>query len=169
MIDYYVILNIGIIFFEEQFDHLVDTISSMRNSHVRSIRVAVALFLMKMRLALSNRVLAVLFHLNNKRVVSHVIDQVRKALMKDFVPLYLGFQHIDHQVAIDQHQTAIATILHTTKPHQLCVVADGTYIFIQKPSDNQFQRRSYSMHKHRNLIKPMILTTKVSFSSSVDR
>jgi hypothetical protein len=141
----------------------------MRNSQIRSVRVAVALFLMKMRLGLSNKVLAVLFHLDNKRVVSHIIGQVRKALMKDFVPLHLGFQHIDHQTAIDQHQTAIAKILHTSKPDQLCVVADATYLFIQKSIDNQFQKRSYSMHKHRNLIKPMILTTTVSLSSFINK
>jgi hypothetical protein len=120
-------------------------------------------------LGLSNKVLAVLFHLDNKRVVSHIIGQVRKALMKDFVPLHLGFQHIDHQTAIDQHQTAIAKILHTSKPDQLCVVADATYLFIQKSIDNQFQKRSYSMHKHRNLIKPMILTTTVSLSSFINK
>ena len=141
----------------------------MRNSHTRSVRVAVAIFLIKMRLGLSNRVLAALFHLNNKRIVSHIISQVRTSLVNDFVPLHLGFQHIDHQAAIDQHQTVTATILHTTKPNQLCIVADATYLFIQKSMDNLFQRRSYSTHKHRNLIKPMILTTTVSFSSSVDR
>ena len=121
----------------------------MRNSKIRSIRVAVAIYLMKMRFSLSNRVSVVLFHLNNKRVVSHIIGQVRKVLMKDFVPLHLGLQHIDHQVAIDQYQTGVATILHTIKPHQLCVVVDATYLFIQKSMDNQFQKRSHSMRKHR--------------------
>jgi len=135
----------------------------MRNSHIRSVRVTVAIFLMKMRLSLSNCVLAVLFHINNKRVIGHIVAQVRSALMKDFVPFHLGFQHIDHQVAIDQHQTAIATILHTTNPHQLCAVADSTYLFIHKSMDNEFQRKSYSTYKHRNLIKPLILTTTVSF------
>jgi hypothetical protein len=48
----------------------------MRNSHIRSIRVAVAVFLTKLRLALSNRVLAVLFHLDNKRVVSHITTTI---------------------------------------------------------------------------------------------
>lgn len=135
----------------------------MRNSYTRSIRVALAVFLTKMRLGLSNRVLAVLFHLKDKRAVSHITRQVRQALIKDFVPLNLGFQHIGHQEAIDRHQTTIATILHTTKPNQLCVVADSTYLFIQKSMDNTFQRKSYSMHKHKNLVKPMILTTTVSF------
>ncbi len=92
----------------------------MRNSHLRSIRVAVAvaLFLTKLRLDLSNRVLDVLFHLGSKRVVSHIISQVHKAVMKDFVPYHLGFQHISHRTAIEEHQTAIATILHTNKPDQ---------------------------------------------------
>jgi hypothetical protein len=87
--------------------------------------------------------------------------------MKDFVPLHLGFQHIDHQSAIEHHQTVTATILHTVKPDQLCIVADSTYLFIQKSMNNEFQRRSYSVHKHRNLVKPMILTTTVSLSSPV--
>ncbi|CAM4789257.1 unnamed protein product [Rotaria magnacalcarata] len=132
--------------------------SSMRNSHVRSVRVAVAVFLAKLRLTLSNRVLAALFHLDNKRVVSHIVRQVRTALMKDFVPFHLGLQHINRQTAIEQYQTTVATILHTNKPKQLCVVADETYLFIQKSSNNQLQRKCYSMHKHRNLVKPMILT-----------
>jgi hypothetical protein len=102
-----------------------------------------------MRLGLSNRVLSVLFHLKNKRVVSHIIDQVRTSLMKDFVPLHLGFQHIDHQSAIDHHQTITATILHTTQPNQLCIVADSTYLYIQKSTDNELQKKSYSLHKHR--------------------
>ncbi|CAF4099548.1 unnamed protein product [Rotaria sp. Silwood2] len=98
---------------------------------VKSNSIGISVFLCskshhkKLRLALSNRVLAVLFHLDNKRVISHIISQVRKALMKDFIPYHL-------QTAIEEHQTAIATILHTNKPNQLCVVADGTYLFIQK-------------------------------------
>ncbi|CAF4152557.1 unnamed protein product, partial [Rotaria magnacalcarata] len=79
--------------------------SSMRNSHVRSVRVTVAVFLAKLRLALSNRVLAALFHLDNERVVSHIVRQVRTALMKDFVPFHLGLQHINRQTAIEQYQT----------------------------------------------------------------
>ena len=122
-----------------------------------------AVFLAKMRLSLSNQVLAILFQLKDKRTVSHMISQVRTALMKDFVPLHLGLDHIDRVTTINKHQTAIANILHTTKPQQLCVVADSTYLFIQKSSDNQFQRRSYSIHKRRHLIKPMILTATVSY------
>ena len=47
---------------------------------------------------------------------------------------------------------------------QVIVVMDGTYLFVQKSGNNQFQRRSFSMHKHRNLIKPMITTATVGIS-----
>ena len=141
---------------------MVNTVSSMRNSHVRSVRVAVPVFLTKLRLGLSNRVLAVLFNLENKRVVFHINNQVRKALMKSFIPYHLGLKHITRETAIEQHQTAITAILHTNKSNQLCVIADTTYLFIQKSSNNQLQRKFYSMHKHRNLVKPMILTTTES-------
>ncbi|CAM4830480.1 unnamed protein product [Rotaria magnacalcarata] len=143
--------------------------SSMRNSHVRSVRVTVAVFLAKLRLALSNRVLAALFHLDNERVVSHIVRQVRTALMKDFVPFHLGLQHINRQTAIEQYQTTVATILHTNKPKQLCVVADETYLFIQKSSNNQLQRKCYSMHKHRNLVKPMILTATLRKNNQIGK
>ena len=94
---------IMIILFVEQFNQLVATLPSMRNSSIRSIHVAVAVFLAKLRLGLSNRVLATLFHLDN-RVVSYIVSQVRKALINDFVPCYLGLQHINREIAIKDKQ-----------------------------------------------------------------
>ncbi|CAF4721656.1 unnamed protein product, partial [Rotaria magnacalcarata] len=60
---------------KDQFNDLIGTVSSMSNSNTRSIRAAVAIFLAKMRLSLSNRLLAILFHIENKRNVSHIISQ----------------------------------------------------------------------------------------------
>ena len=134
----------------------------MRNSDVRSIRVALALFLAKMRLALSNRVLACLFHLKSKRTVSRIFHQVREALMKSFVPLNLGFQHITRDTVLNLHQTVVATELLTNEPDQIVLIADGTYLYCQKSSNNELQRRTYSNHKHHHLVKPMIITASVS-------
>lgn len=36
-------------------------------------------------------------------------------------------------------------------------VADGTYIYIEKSGNYSFQRRSYSVHKGKPLLKPMML------------
>lgn len=135
--------------------------SNMRASRVRSVRVALAIFLMKMRLGLSNQVLASLFHLTDKDVVRRLIHQTRVELMKGFVPHYLGLNHIDRKTVLEHHQTGLATELFTTHPDQICIVMDGTYLYIQKSSNNAVQRRTYSVHKHRNLIKPMLITTTV--------
>lgn len=151
-----------LIFHLDQFDNLLSNIRSMRHSYVRSVRVALAVFLVKMRLGVSNRVLATLFHLKNKRVVSRIVHEVTKALLKDFVPYHLGFQHIERETILQRHQTDIASQLMTNKKDQVIVVMDGTYLYVQKSTNNEFQRRSFSMHKHRNLIKPMIITATVS-------
>ena len=64
----------------------------MRNAYLRSVREALAIFLEKVRLGFSNRVLVCLFRLTSKRSVSHICHQVRVALMQDFVPNHVGFQ-----------------------------------------------------------------------------
>ncbi|CAF5217258.1 unnamed protein product [Rotaria magnacalcarata] len=138
----------------------------MRNSRLRSVRVALAIFLAKIRLALSNRVLACVFRLASKRSVSRICHQVRVALMQDFVPYHVGFQHVSRETILAHHQTMVATELLTNGREQVVLIADGTYLFCQKSSNNEFQRRTYSQHKHRHLVKPMIITASVSIWES---
>ena len=82
--------------------------------------------------------------------------------MKDFAAYYLGFHHIDRDAVLPEHQIAIATQLMAERDDPVIIIMDDTYLFVQKFSDNIFQRRSYSMHKHRNLVKPMIITATAS-------
>jgi hypothetical protein len=56
----------------DQFNHLLSNIMSMRNSRVQSIRVALTVFFAKMRLGMRNIVLATIFHIKNKRVMSMI-------------------------------------------------------------------------------------------------
>jgi len=39
------------------------------------------------------------------------------------------------------------------------LIADGTYMYIEKSSNYSFQRRPLSMHKGRPLVKPMVVNT----------
>ena len=151
-----------VIFILDHFNHLLSTVSSLRNSSIRSTRVALAVFLAKMRLDMSNNVLASLFHLKDKRTVARIIQNVAQAHQKDFVPYHLGLQHIDRATVVQKHRTSIASELMTDGDDQAIIVMDGTYLYVQKSSNNSFQRRSFSMHKYRNLIKPMIVTATVS-------
>jgi hypothetical protein len=135
----------------------------MKNSKGRSIRTALGAFLIKMRLGLSNRVMASFFHLPGAKYVSRVIHSVRQSLVNEFTCHYIGFNHVTRQSVLDNHQTALATDLFTTSRDQVCILMDGTYLYIQKSSHNEMQRKTYSIHKHRHLVKPMIITTTVSF------
>ena len=118
-----------------------------------------------MRHGLSNRLLATLFILRNKRSVSRIIHRIRQGLIKDFVPNHIGLSHIQREAVINKHTTAIAKEFLTHTADQACLVINGTYLYIQKSNVHTFQRQTYSVHKHRNLIKPMIICTTVRINS----
>ena len=56
---------------------------------------------MKLRLWLSHETLAVLLGFYDRKTVSNMLQSARVALMKDFVPQHLGFEHTV-AVKIDQ-------------------------------------------------------------------
>ena len=118
----------------EDFDDLIKKISysGIRNSSNRSIRTAVGVFLCKLRLGVSNRTLACLFQLSDKRLVCRIIDSARQAISQDFVPNNLGFNHITRREVIDHHTTTIARQLMCGGDSDTAIiVVDGTYIYIQ--------------------------------------
>ena len=70
------------------------------------------------------------------------------------------------QKKLNANKVGILNLTHTTElsktifePNEDAVMSvwDGTYIFIQKSSNYFFQKESFSMHKHRNLLKIMII------------
>ncbi|XP_060073207.1 uncharacterized protein LOC132553020 [Ylistrum balloti] len=143
-------------FTKQQFDEIVTHLTSLNNSAVRSIRTCLAVFLFKLRSGLSNKLIGVLFHLTYSQI-QRIVNSTRNALVEDFVPDNLGFQHISHGDFVQNHTTNIAKSLFQPGENEAIVVADGTYVYIQKSADYKFQRRSYSMHKNRPLVKPMML------------
>ncbi len=82
-----------------QHDHILTYIppSALKNSINRSPRCAIGCLLMKLKLGLSNSVLASILGIDNKRKVSYIIDSARLALSQYFVPHYLGLSHITRQ------------------------------------------------------------------------
>jgi hypothetical protein len=89
--------------------------------------------------------------------------------MQNFVPKHLGFQHISHQELCLHHTTPIAKKLFTSddNPDQAVLILDGTYIYIQKSHDYEFQRLSYSLHKNRPLVKPMMVVASDGYILNV--
>ena len=79
--------------------------------------------------------------------------------MKHFVPQNLGFKHIKREDIIKNHTRPLAKQLFSNDRDSAIIVLDGTYIYIQKSGQYNFQRRSYSLHKNRPLVKPMMVCT----------
>ena len=67
------------------FDGLLKHLTSMRQSKNRIVHTTLTIVLTKMWLGLSNPVLTTLFHLKDKCIISHIINQVRKSLKKNFI------------------------------------------------------------------------------------
>ena len=115
------------------FKHLIKLLvdSNIEHSSNRSLRNAIGLFLTKLRLGISNRVLTTIFQFSNPKAVSRTITAVRQAMLTHFVPHYLGFNHISRQEVINNHSSPLATRLLTDKPNTVVLVIDGTYLYIQ--------------------------------------
>lgn len=115
------------------FNHLIKLLadSDIKHSSNRSFRNAVGVFLTKLRLGISNKVLTTIFQFSNPKAVSRTLTAVRQAMLTHFVPYYLGFNHISRQEVIDNHSSPLATRLLTDKPNTVILVIDGTYLYVQ--------------------------------------
>jgi len=120
-------------FTRAQHDHILTYIPSnaLKNSINRSPRTAIACLLMKLKLGLSNSVLASMLGIDNKRKMSDIIQSARLALSQYFVPHYIGLTHISRQEVIQKHTSYIATRLLTENRNPCILVLDGTYFYIQ--------------------------------------
>ena len=120
----------------------------------------VMLFLTKIRQALSDDFLKVIFEFSSRQAVSMAISTIRKVLMHDFVPKHLGLQALSREDYIQKHVTDFATDLYNPTPeHKVAILtADGTYVYIPKSSNWRVLRQTFSIHKGRHLIKPIMLT-----------
>ena len=128
--DYKIFTNLS----KDEFDDVVSQVSrtDTRDSTNRSIRTAITILLCKLRLGLSNRVLASLFQLPDGLTISRTTKSARDALMSTFVPRNLGFNHISRREIIEQHTSRIARdLMCDGKSHRAIIVVDDTYVYIQ--------------------------------------
>ena len=118
---------------KSNFENLIKLLvnSNIKHSSNRSLRNAVGLFLTKLRLGISNKVLTTIFQFSNPKAVSRTLTAVRQAMLTHFVPYYLGFNHISRQEVIRNHSSPLAIRLLSDKPNTAVLVIDGTYLYIQ--------------------------------------
>lgn len=80
----------------------------MRNITTRSVRNALAMFLMLLRNNMKQEVIAFNFS-TSQQVVSNTIDSVSSALEEHFVPHYLGYHHITRDQALEDHSIKLTS------------------------------------------------------------
>lgn len=114
------------------------------------------MFLLLLRNNMKQEVIAHNFS-TTQQVVSKTIDAVSLALEENFVPNYLGYHHITREEALEKHSIKLTSKVLKQPESRLCLICDGTYNYIEKPSDFELQRKTFSIHKQRNLLKPLYI------------
>ncbi|CAC5415677.1 unnamed protein product [Mytilus coruscus] len=152
------------------FSEVCSTLSKyLKNTPARTITTNVAIFLGKLKSGMSNRFLSTIFCVS-KSSVRRAFNSVRQAFMSEFVPANLGFQHISREEVIQKHTRPLAqSMFGGITSNNAILVLDGTYIYVDKSNNFHFQRRSYTTHKDRPLVKPMIVCTTTGYYVSVFR
>ena len=97
------------------------------------------------------------FSIEDKRTIGHIIEGARDASIKYFVPLHIGFHHIDPDKIIKHHTRPLAKQLFINGNDSAILVFDTTSLYVQKRTNNLLQRKLFRLHKDRPLIKPMII------------
>ncbi|XP_062599343.1 uncharacterized protein LOC134260823 [Saccostrea cucullata] len=140
----------------------------VRSTPARSVRTSLAIFLMKLRGGDSNRILSTLFNVS-KSSVHMAMKSIRTALMNGrFVTENLGFGHITREKVINSHTRPLAqSLFGDVGTQQAILVLDGTYIYINKSGNFKFQRQSFSLHKGRPLVKPLVIVSTTGYFVSV--
>jgi hypothetical protein len=95
------------------------------------------------------------------------LRSARNSLIKNFVAENLGFGHISRESIIADHTRPLAQQLFGQWLNKAILVLDGTYIYTQKSKNFSFSRQSYSMYKHRPLIKPMMIVSTTGYIIAV--
>lgn len=141
----------------EQFSDLLNSSKALIATFGDAIKAAKPLqvYLFHLRKGYTYTYIATRFGTTYK-TVSKWISLTRNALMQDFVPSNLGFSSID-RTHLQEHRTETSKTLYCLEnPEAVVTVWDGTYIYTQKSGNYEFQKKTYSGQKLRNLVKPML-------------
>ena len=104
------------------------------------------------------RLLQSLFGTSSQSVISDTIGKVTTALETTFLPENLGFSHISRAEALEKHSLDMYyKLFEEHDVSRIFLVLDGTYVYIERPTDFGLQRATYSVQKSCNLFKPFMI------------
>ena len=113
-------------------------LTTLKNSVMRSAQSTLACLLMKLKMDLTNAVLASMVGTTDKRQMSHIISSAPIPLAQCFVPHHLCLEHSTPQNVIDKHTSPIARRLLTKGQDSCLLVLDRTYLYIQVKHARKF-------------------------------
>lgn len=100
--------------------------------------------------------------------MSRIIACAKSALITHFVPRFVRFAATSREEVQERHTSDLAVSLFSNFLSDYAIlILDGIYIYIQKSTRNKVQRRCYSMHKHRPLVKLLVIVTTTSYIISI--
>lgn len=138
-----------------QFEHILGLIlPSLLDIYkdTEKAKTALYIYLMKLKTGFTCNEIAPLFKVN-PRVVMLRVRKVRQVLHGEFVPLYLF--NLSRQDLL-RNTSALSRRLYKVNDETAVITLDGTYIYTISSSNYHFQKQTYSMQKHRNLVKFMM-------------
>lgn len=121
--------------------------------HVQNKSFALGLYLSRLRRGYTYEELSNRYRCTVKTARSNC-REVSNTLSNNFTNHFLKISLNRDEILC--HLTASVKHLHAPSETTAVLILDGTYLFIEKSSNFKFQRETYSMQKHRNLIKPMM-------------
>ncbi|CAF0962569.1 unnamed protein product [Brachionus calyciflorus] len=141
---------------KKKFIKFSNYITSINESSGRSKNQLIALYRYWLRKGIDQFTLSKLFgETSNQTQISHYLDQIRRAINKDFVPFFLGSTK-EREFYLNHNNTTVKN-LHNLSIDTLAVVVDASYIRLEKSSNNHVQYMCWSEQKKDLLIKPFLV------------
>ncbi|XP_047543285.1 uncharacterized protein LOC125075621 [Vanessa atalanta] len=142
-------------FTKEQYQRILNEVPQLLLKS--SGPIGLTAYLMKLRTSDSNERISALFNIP-KRTLDGYVSEARHLMYDYFVPRHLGLNHMNRQEIVDRTllipQGLFGNHNGVNKP---VIIIDGTYCFIEKSSNYLYQKRTYSLHKYNNLVKPFMI------------
>lgn len=149
-------------FSKTAFLSILDNTPSLQQ--LKQPKRALAMVLSKLHTGDSNERLSSLFRLSPVHF-GRVMKKVRIHLLNEFVPLHLGLSRNteteEYREELRRRTLSIPNFLYGSpeQPNRVIAICDGTYIYVQKSSNYLFQKKTYSLHKYRNLLKMFMIVS----------
>lgn len=145
----------------DQFHELYRCLPTFRNAfkNEKNAYDSLYMYLMKLRTGRTNDDIGKVFKVNG-RTVGQRIKIARNAIEKDFV--YSNVNFLFSRESLANRSTFMSQMLFSDSDSDITrpvLTADGTYVYIQKSTNFEIQKKSYTDHKKRNYVRVMMCVT----------